>query len=146
MDANRIHRLSILPLNCFISMNSRRVRKLLSCKSNHAIISLVRLGSLYQLKVIEILSWNWHGRFQNLQESGEYLPELFVFKAPFYTFIFVYEFTIQVSIKIFNDVISTKDDMSYFLFFPPRFLGKYTQNLLFSKLYEFFHFTRLFSY
>jgi hypothetical protein len=38
----------------------------------------------------------------------------------------LYEFTIQVLIKVFNEVISTQDHMSYFLFSPSGFLGKYT--------------------
>jgi hypothetical protein len=48
--------------------------------------------------------------------------------------------------KIFNEVISTQDNMPYFLFSPPGVLGKYTRHILFSKLYGVFPLLQGFSH
>jgi hypothetical protein len=68
-------------------------------------------------------------QLQDFQESGGYLPGLLLFKASYYTLFSLYEFTIQVLIKVFNEVISIQDYMSYFLFSPSGFLGKYTRHI-----------------
>src|SRR3954463_12444319 len=41
----------------------------------------------------------------------------------------LYEFTSKVLIKVFNEVISTQDHMSYFLFSPPGFLRKFIRHI-----------------
>jgi hypothetical protein len=77
----------------------------------------------------------------------EHLPGLLLFKASYYTLFSLYEFTIQVLIKVFNEVISTQGHMLYFLFFLIGVFRKvYTTYILFSKLYEFSPLTRFLSY
>ena len=74
-------------------------------------------------------SWNWYSTalryarvrgsiFLNYSRSMHYI-----------ILFFPYEFTSQVLIKVFNEVISTQDHMSYFLFSPPGFLRKYIRHI-----------------
>jgi hypothetical protein len=68
-------------------------------------------------------------RLQDLQESGGVFPWATHVQSIILHSFYLHEFTIQVLIKVFNEVISTQDHMSYFLFSPPGFLGKYTWHI-----------------
>jgi hypothetical protein len=68
-------------------------------------------------------------RLHDLQKSGGVSPWTTLVQSIILHSFSLYEFTIQVLIKIFNEVISTQDHMSYFLFSPPGFWGKYTRHI-----------------
>ena len=67
--------------------------------------------------------------FEFLQESGGVSSWIVPVQCIILYSFSLHEFTIQVLIKVFNEVISTWDHMSYFLFSPPGFLGKYIRHI-----------------
>ena len=68
-------------------------------------------------------------RLRDLQESGGVSSWTIPVQSIILHSFSLYEFTFQVLIKVFNEVVSTWDHMSYFLFSPPGFLGKYTRHI-----------------
>ena len=94
-----------------------------SCKSNHATdLSTKSLPTFtFQKHVHGIGMW----RLRKLQESGGVSSWIVPVQS-----IILYPFSLhEVLIKVFNEVISTWDHMSYFLFSPPGFLGKYIRHI-----------------
>ena len=84
---------------------------------------LICLAGLYQLLCFGM----WQLRI--LQESGGVSSWIVPVQCIILYSFSLHEFTLQVLIKVFNEVISTWDHMSYFLFSPPGFLGKYTRHI-----------------
>ena len=82
-------------------------------------------NSTFQKCVHGIGRW----RLRILQESGGVSFWIVPVQCIILYSFSLHEFTLQVLIKVFNEVISTWDHMSYFLFSPPGFLGKYIRHI-----------------
>ena len=135
-----------IALNCFIPINSWRVG------NKHLAIKIKRYPrwSIHQVStnynIPEMIHRIGMRRLQDLQESGGVSSWTIPVQSIILHSFSLYEFTFQVLIKVFNEVVSTWDHMSYFLFSPSRFLRKYTRHIYCSlKLLWVFPF-KVFSY
>jgi hypothetical protein len=140
MDANRIHGEQYLH-----ELHKSRRINILQVKSCD------NLADLFTKSLPTFIFQKYfHGigiRRLDLQESGGVSPWTTLVQSIILHSFSLYEFTIQVLIKGFNEVISTQDHMSYFLFSSPGFFRKvYTTYILLSELYRFFPFDKVFSY
>ncbi len=113
----------------FIPINSWRVR------NKHLAIKIMRYPrwSIHQVStnynIPEMIHRIGMRRLRDLQESGGVSSWTIPVQSIILHSFSLYEFTFQVLIKVFNEVVSTWDHMSYFLFSPPGFLGKYTRHI-----------------
>ena len=115
-------------------------------KDNVACVARMQTGYIISnitiLHILQVKSCDWFVQrvstnfyvlvcdaFEFLQESGGVSSWIVPVQCIILYSFSLHEFTLQVLIKVFNEVISTWDHMSYFLFSPPGFLGKYIRHI-----------------
>ena len=119
--------------NHYLNDNVSCVARMQTCY----IISNITILHILQVKscdwFVQRVSTNFYvlvcGGFEFLQESGGVSSWIVSVQCIILCSFSFHEFTLQVLIKVFNEVISTWDHMSYFLFSPPGFLGKYIRHI-----------------